>query len=78
MDRITEGRVHHGAAAGSLLGIAVQAAGQHARGGAWVWESVREGTDIAALRGATIASRVLERGAKAPTGKRAGAVVGYR
>lgn len=74
LDRIMEGRVHHSAAAGSLLGIAVQAAGQHARGGAWVWESVRESTDIAALRGATIASRVLEREASRPK-TRSGVVI---
>jgi hypothetical protein len=76
-DGILEGQVHHQAPGESLLGIAARVAGKQARGDAWVWTSVKEGTDVSPLKAVTIAAHVLNR-PKAEPRKKPGMVVGYR
>ena len=73
-DRIGGGLIGHQGQ--PLLSIAVGAAGKHARGDAWVWESVKSGTDVSALKAVTIATHVLNRVPEKP--KRSGLVVGVR
>ena len=60
-DAITERTVHHQAPGESLLGIAARVAGKQSRGDAWVWASVKEGTDVSPLKAVTIAAHVLSR-----------------